>query len=247
MKGVLHNVGGMDLSGSFSVGRTLPGIDLLNREMKDFQSFVGALSVKGAGPFGGFTEDLVNFVGATSDWVRDRARGGEVLATMPGAIGAVGKAYDAWVMQNLKPTQGVLDKAGKRVVEDPPGSGKFRDLTNWELIGMAMGGNPAVLSRAREMNYTLVGEQMYWRTKQQTLLDNRWEAVRSGDTERLRKADKAIVDFNASVPKGYESVKITGKTKADSLRSHRTTVRNREQMKTQKSMRSVGREVEAAW
>jgi len=247
MHGMLGNFAGMDLSGSFSLGRILPGVDMLNRDYKNFAEWAGSFATKSAGAFGGFTEDLVKFVSASWEVAHGQGRVGEALKELPGAIGAIGKAVDAYILQSMQPTYGVLDKSGARLVEDPPGSQNFRDLTNWELVGMAAGGNPTVLARKREMDFMEVSEQIYWRTRQQTLLDARWKAVRTGDGEMLGAVDAKIDQFNKNLPKGYEGIRISGKTKADSIKTHRRTVRNKEADKTSRKFRGVQSNVEAGF
>jgi hypothetical protein len=247
MNGMLSNVGGMDLSGSFSLGRILPGVDMLNRDYKNFSEWLGSFTAKSAGAFGGFTEDLVKFAAASWELAKGHARGMEPFKELPGAMGAIGKAYDAFVLQKLQPTYGVLDRSGARVVEEPPGSGNFRDLTNWELIGMALGGYPTVLSRSREMNGMEVGEQIYWRTKQQTLLDARWRAIRTGNKPVEEEVERDIEHYNKTLPKGYEAMAITGKVKAESLKSHRKSVKRKEQDRVMKKLRGVQSDINAGF
>lgn len=247
MHGMLGGFAGMDLSGSFSLGRILPGVDMLNRDYKNFAEWAGSFATKSAGAFGGFTEDLVKFAAASWEVAKGTGRVGEAFKELPGAMGAIGKAVDAYILQSMKPTYGVLDKAGARLVEDPPGSRNFRDLTTWELVGMATGANPEVLARKREMDFMEVSEQIYWRTRQQTLLDARWKAVRTGDTEMLHTVDSRIDQFNRGLPKGYEGIRISGKTKADSLKTHRKTVQNRESDRTARKFRGVQSDVGAGF
>lgn len=247
MHGMLGNFAGMDLSGSFSLGRVLPGVDMLNRDYKNFAEWAGSLATKSAGAFGGFTEDLVKFAAASWEVVKGTGRVGEALKELPGVMGAIGKAVDAYVLQSMHPTYGVLDKAGARLTEDPPGSGNFRDLTNWELVGMATGANPAILARKREMDFMEVSEQIYWRTRQQTLLDARWKAVRTGDTDMLHTVDGKIDQFNKGLPKGYEGIRISGKTKADSLKTHRKTVQNQENDRPARKFRGIQSDVSAGF
>lgn len=228
MHGLLSNVAGMDLSGSFSLGRIIPGVGLINRQFDNPAETMGMLATKMAGPFGGFVEDMLNVITKSWAWMQGNARGTEVLKEFPGELGALGKAWDAYTLQQLNPTGAVLSKSGARLVEDPPGSGTFRNLTNWEMIGMALGGNPAVLSRSRDMNFHEIGEQIYWRTKQSTLLDARWKAINTHDDERLKIVDAAIVEYNQSLPVGYERMAITGKMKSDSIKTHRMAVRKAE-------------------
>jgi hypothetical protein len=230
--GLLSNVAGMDLSARLSLGRMLPGISMVNREWRKPEEWMGTLMVKGAGPFGGWTESVFGFIGEFFHWAYQgfpATKAGEAAKELPGELGALGRAYDAWVKQQLNPTGAVLDKSGARVVEDPPGSGEFRDLTTWELIGMALNANPAVLARSREMNFYETGEYVYWVTRQQKLLDDRWDAVNTKDEKLLATVDKMIEDYNDSLPKGYERLRITGKMIGDSIRTHRKTVRKKEQ------------------
>ena len=241
--GMLSNVAGMDLSASFSLGRIIPGISMLGKPPETFGDFVGAMGVKAAGAFGGFTEHMWEFMGSLWELAHGRARVGETLGKLPGAAGAIGKAYDAYVLQKLQATHGVLNKSGARVVEDPPGSGKFRDLTNWEMVTMALNANPSVLSHSREMNFMELSEQIYWRTRSQTLLDTRWKAISTRDKEMLEIADSNIQKFNKNLPKGYEAFRVTGKMKADSLRNHQKRVRDMEQGRVQKRLRGIQADV----
>ena len=104
MHGLMFRAGGFDLSGSFGLGRLLPGTDLLNRDWKKPEDLLGSSMVKFAGPAGGFYSALAK---AMLEFT-----GGEFMEgfkQMPGEIGALAKAFDAML-------------AGARVIDE-----HFRD------------------------------------------------------------------------------------------------------------------------
>ena len=213
LHGAMHDIGGFDLSGKFGLGRALPGTDLLNRDFMDPFTGVGQATLQSAGPAGGIAADGVRMLGKFS---QGDIRGG--FKEFPGFIGSVSRAYDAYLLQENAPTYGVTTNAGERLTWDEK-RGEFRDLTKKELFGMALGANPAILSKNRAEHYMLKGEQIYWHTRHADLLDKRNRAVRTGDNKMLENVDKEIDRYNDQVPTGH--LRITGKDKALSLRGRR--------------------------
>lgn len=228
--GVLNDFFGYDLSSRVSLGRVIPFMDMLNRDAKDPEAWLGSAAVKTSGPFGGFTTAVIEMVATGIKWAKGEARGTEILAKMPGMIGYIGKSLDAWILQGLQPGEGagVINKQGVRMTEDPVGSGNFRDLTNAELVGMALGLQPTFVARSREAAFAIMSEQVYWNTRIGVLLDARFNAIATGDDKRLEQIDRAIDKFNDSLPEGYESLMITGKVMRKSLESKRQNVDKKE-------------------
>lgn len=241
MHGLLHDLGGFDLSGSFGLGRILPGTDLLTKErpMTALEA-MGSLVTVSAGPAGSFYKSVVEAVGYLKD--------GEVVEAgkaMPGAIGAVSKAIDAKVRQELRPTYGVTSKDGRRMTWDEEKQ-EFRDITTKELAGMAMGFNPTILSENREKNFAVMSEVFYWQTRRSDIVDRYWQAVRSGDQELRLEVLAAKDKYNAQVPDA--KLRVTGKDLAESVRNHRKQVRAGEKYGTaQKKYRGVAQEVGGAY
>jgi len=241
MHGLLHDLGGFDLSGSFGLGRVLPGTDMLVKEkpMTALEA-MGSLVTVSAGPAGSFYKSVVEAVGHLKD--------GEVVEagkSMPGAIGAVSKAVDAKLRQDLRPTYGVTSKDGRRMTWDEEKK-EFRDITTKELAGMSLGFNPTILAENREKNFAVMSEVFYWQTRRSDVMDRYWQAVRSGDQELRLEVLAAKDKYNAQVPDG--KLRITGKDLAESVRNHRKQVKVGEKYGTaMKKYRGVAEEVGSAY
>ena len=241
MHGLLHDLGGFDLSGSFGLGRVLPGTDILVKEkpMTALEA-MGSLVTVSAGPAGSFYKSVVEAVGHLKD--------GEVVEagkSMPGALGAVSKAVDAKLRQDLRPTYGVTSKDGRRMTWDDERK-EFRDITTKELAGMSLGFNPTILAENREKNFAVMSEVFYWQTRRSDMMDRYWQAVRSGDQELRLEVLAAKDKYNAQVPDG--KLRITGKDLAESVRNHRKQVKVGEKYgTTMKKYRGVAEEVGSAY
>lgn len=241
MHGLLHDLGGFDLSGSFGLGRMIPGTDLLTKEkpMTALET-MGSLLTAASGPAGSFYKSVLEAVG--------HLKGGEVVEagkSMPGALGAVSKALDAKLRQDLKPTYGVTTKDGRRMTWDAE-TEEFRDITTKELAGMALGFNPTILAENREQNFAVMSEVFYWQTRRSDMMDRYWQAVRSGDQELRLEVLASKDKYNAQVPQA--KLRITGKDLADSVRTHRKQVRAGENYgASQKKYRGVAQDVQGAY
>ena len=232
MQGLMHNAGGFNLSGSFGLGRMLPGTDLLNRNWSKPEEIIGNLGVKFSGPAGGFYMDMVKALG---QFGRGNLREG--MKELPGAVGAVAKAADAYILQEDNPTYGVMTKTGVRLTWDAKKE-EFRDLTTGELVGMALGAQPTLVSQNRDEFYTTQGEVIYWQTRRGDLLDRYWQAHKTGD-EELREDVLAEIDrYNEGVPD--TKLRVTGKDRALSIKTRRRANRLAETQGTsQKRYRGV--------
>lgn len=213
LHGILHDFMGFDMSGKFGLGRVLPGTDLLNRDFQDPFTGVGQATLQSAGPAGGIAADGIRMLGKFG---QGDIRGG--FKEFPGVIGAVSKAYDAYLSQENASTYGVTTPSGERLTWDQQ-RGMFRDLTGKELVGMALGFTPKILSENRTEHYLEKGEEIYWRTRHSDLLDKRFRAVRTGDASMLENVTKEISKYNEQVP--TQQLRITGKDQAVSLRGRR--------------------------
>jgi hypothetical protein len=236
MHGLLHNMTGFDLSGSFGLGRLLPGVDLLNREFKKPEEALGKSVMTFAGPAGGFYGDVVAALRELSK--------GEFMAAgkeLPGATGAVFKAMDAYIKQESQPTYGVTTKSGARLTYDTR-MGEFRDLTTKELVGMALGANPTLLSQNREKGFTQMGEIIYWQLRRGDLMDKYWKAVRQEDADARAAIREDVLKFNEEIPD--HGLRITGKDLASSVKTRKKANASVENRGTsQKRYRGIADEV----
>lgn len=240
MHGFLHDFGGFNVSASFGLGRVIPGTDLLNRNFRNAEEFMGHQVKAMSGPAGSFYEAIISalILGANGEW----AEAGKAL---PGAIGAVTKSMDAWLDQNNRPTYGVTTKDGKRLTVDLE-TGEPRDLTTKELVGMALGANPTMLAVNRELHFRVSSEVMYWNIRRSDLMDKYRKAVITGDEEGRDEVREAVAKFNSQVP--HRTIRLTQKDLNDNLRTWRRAVQAKERHQvTGKMYRRLGDELEPAY
>lgn len=220
LHGALHDFMGFDLSGKFGLGRVLPGTDLLNRNFQDPFTGLGQATVQMAGPAGGTAADGLRMLGKFSQ--------GDIIGGVkefPGVIGSMAKAWDAYLLQENTPTAGVTLKDGTRLTWDEK-RGEFRDLTTKELLGMALGANPAILSKNRAEHFAMKGEQIYWENRRGDLTDKYWRALRTGDMEMLEKVQGQIEKYNEVAPDF--SLSIRQKDLNSQIRGRRKAARDAE-------------------
>ncbi len=220
LHGALHDFMGFDLSGKFGLGRVLPGTDLLNRNFQDPFTGLGQATVQMAGPAGGTAADGLRMMGKFSQ--------GDIIGGVkefPGVIGSMAKAWDAYLLQENTPTAGVTLKDGTRLTWDEK-RGEFRDLTTKELLGMALGANPAILSKNRNAHFEMKGEQIYWENRRGDLTDKYWRALRTGDMEMLEKVQGQIEKYNEVAPD--VSLSIRQKDLNSQIRGRRKAARDAE-------------------
>ena len=242
MHGLLHDIAGFSVSGSFGLGRMLPGTDLLvkEKEMTSLET-IGSLVTASSGPAGNFYKSVLEAIGTVAEdpfsgraWVE----GGK---KMPGAIGNVSKAVDMELRQRMKPTYGVTTKKGQRMTWDEEKK-EFRDITTKEILGQALGFAPTILVENREKNFAVQSEEFYWQGRRSDLMDRYWQAVRSGDEKLRNEVIKAQDEFSKNVPD--RNLRITVRQRIESTREHRKQVTAAEKYgTTQKKYRGVVGEV----
>ena len=245
MHGLLHDAGGMNLSGSFGLGQIIPGTEMLNRSFNDVGDLVGKGVAEVSGPAGGVAEDLIKVLALTPKVLSGRATVPEVMKELPGATGAMGRALDAYHKQSLRPTYGVTTKGGERLVQDLE-TGEYRDLSDYELAMMALGANPAVLATNRERKFSQTGEIIYWRTRRAGLLETYRKAVAEKDLEKRKASQAAIDEYNDQVPNF--KMKITVKDRLQTVRDMKKRNRKLERgQSTEKRYNSLVKDVDEAF
>jgi hypothetical protein len=207
--GLLHDVGGFNLSNSFSLGKLLPMPDL-NRKYDNSAELIGNAFIGMTGPAGSFAESMLEVVGELSD-----GKPMEAAKRAPGLIGAVSKTLDAYTLQEARPTYGLVAKDGSRLTRDPK-TGEFRDLTNVELLGMALGANPTIKAVNQEQRWRVTGEQMYWTTRRSNLIAAWVQARELGDEADKAAVDKQVAKYNSQVPS--PAMKLSGKALVNSYK-----------------------------
>lgn len=89
-------------------------------------------------------------------------------------------------------------------------------------------------------------ELYYWQGRRSDLMDRYWQAVRSGDEKLRLEVVQAHEDFKQQVPD--RKLWITGKDRAESIRTHKKQVKAGENFGTmQKKYRGVVQGVEQAY
>lgn len=245
MHGLLHNAGGLNLSGSFGLGQIVPGTEMLNRDFEDAGSLIGKGVMEVSGPAGGIVEDIIKVGALVPKVMSGRATVPEMMKELPGATGAVGRALDAHLKQTLRPTYGVTTKSGARLTQDLE-TGEFRDLSDYELAAMALGGNPAVLAENRERNFSKTGEIIYWRTRRAGLLETYRKSVAEKDLEKRKASQAAIDEYNEQVPNF--KMKITVRDRFNTVKDMKKRNRKLERgQSTEKRYNAVVKEVDEAF
>jgi hypothetical protein len=177
-------------------------------------------------------------LGAHGEW-------SEAGKQLPGVIGAVSKAIDAHIDQTNRPTYGVTAKNGKRMTVDLD-TGEYRDVTTMELVGMAMGFNPTMLSVNREAHYRTSAEVMYWNIRRSDLMDKHRKAVTTQDEEGRLEVQEAVRRFNSEIPD--TDLRLTNKDLNDNLRMTKKRIRKAEKNGTDSKMyKDVGRNIQGAY
>lgn len=214
-RGLGANVAGFDVSRSLGFGRVFPGTDVAARSAdQDPEKAVGAATLDMLGPLGGFIKfglEALSAMTSQKTW-KDAAK------KLPGGVGNLVNAY-IWSQEGVKGPNGGL------ITLERTADGKLapRDLTGAEIAGKALGFNPEIVARNREIMFATYDRKMYWQSKRVELLKSYVRARDEGDREAIADTKQAITDFNLDVPTEDWSkhFKITGKDIGDAMKRHR--------------------------
>ena len=201
---------------------------------------VGQGTLATMGPAGGLITDAIRMLGHFG-----QGQVAEGFKQFPGVIGSVSKATDAYLAQQANPTHGVVLSTGERLTWDAERQ-EFRDLTGGELVGMALGLNPSILSQNRDIHFTLKGEEMYWKVRRSDLMDQWARSRRIHDREMEDVYLEKIRAYNESVP--FRSLAITGKDRMTSLKARQGAMRKAEVFgTTSKQARGLARDIRGSF
>jgi len=201
MHGILHNMGGFDLSRSISLGRLVPGTDVLAGE-GDLNFKFTNMAADMTGPFGGTIQGVLQFLtGTDPNWARRAAY------ALPGTTRSL-------LQTHLFANEGVRGSGGHIITRDRDGT--IRDLTGYELMGRALGFQPAIVSQNREIDREQREMQRYWSRRRESVLRTMWEAKIQNDREALADAKESVQRFNEKAPE--KSLRISERDVQQSMR-----------------------------
>lgn len=227
-RGFLHDVLGTDLSGSYSLGKPLPGTGLFDIHARNWQEFVGATFAEFAGPFGGVAKAPIA-LGLDEDIT---AR--DVGKVIPGFVGNIAKAVDA--AQN-----GVTDSKKARILKDEQGA--YRDPTKAEIALIAGGFRLSDVSRHQRLEHLKREQVDYWMGRRTGLKQQYRTAVRDGDAQLRADVEMEIEAYNKEIP--GNSLRLSGKELNQFVRQERRAIHRREQGQYPQKQRAVAADIES--
>jgi len=227
VRGATFNLGGFDLSRSIGQGRLVPGTDVLAEEHGTAKEAIGAGVTALSGVGGGYIQWLVDTIGALSKAGTAGLDMGDVagkqMARLPGGLGNIFKAAQ-WAERDARGPQGGL------IAYDAK-TGRMREIQTWEIVGKAMGFQPASVSAGQNIKAEQYEAREYWTTRQKVLKDAYYQAkVIARDREAVADVNKAIAEFNRKVPS--KNLQITVKKLQQSEAARKRSVKASEELTT---------------
>ena len=226
-RGFLHDVLGTDLSGSYSLGKPIPGLGLINPHAKNWREFVGEAFGELAGPFGGVVKAPLAMA-FDSDLT-----GRDVGNAIPGAGGNIMKAYTA-------ATHGVKSAQKERILKDEQGT--YRDPTKAEIALIASGFRLSAVSKFQNLE-NLKREQVgYWMGRRTGLKQQYRRAIEDKDASLRSDMETEIANFNKEVPS--TALRLSGKELSQFVQQGRKAVGRLERDQYPEKQRSIARDVD---
>lgn len=226
-RGFLHDVLGVDLSGSYSLGKPLPGLGLINPHSQNWREFVGEAFSELAGPFGGVAKAPLA-LGFDQD-----VTGRDVANAIPGAAGSIARAFDA--SQN-----GVKSSKGERILKDAQGA--YRDPTKAEIALMAGGFRLADVARFQNLENLKREQVEYWMGRRTGLKQQYRRAVLDKDPELRKEMEGKILQYNKEIPQ--PQLRLSGKELNQFVRESRRAIQRLEQDRYSQKVRGLSRDVD---
>lgn len=179
LNGASHNAFGVDLSGSLSMGRIIPGLEALAQEGKFSDRVLsGSTDISGAG-----ISFAINVMQAIAD-------------DNPNTLLRFQRALPA-AFQNLSKSAEIAEHGGRI---DKTGA-VVSELSTSDAMLQALGFNPAKSSTEMKEFHAKKQLVLYWQTRRATLMEQYWYAgYIANDREGLADVRNAIREFNASAP-----------------------------------------------
>lgn len=223
-RGFLHDVLGVDLSGSYSLGKPLPGLDLINPRADNWQEFVGEAFQELSGPFGGVVKGGLGLGMAENVGLK------ELGQNLPGALGSLARAGTA-------ASSGIKTGRGERILRDAEGN--LREPTKAEIALLGTGFRLSEVARFQELEALKRQQQDYWNGRRLGLKHQYKKAVEDRDPALRSDVDKAVAEYNAEIPD--RGLRLTGKEMREYVRSSSKAVRKLETDRDPQRIRGLNR------
>lgn len=203
MRGLTWDIGGVDISRSVGLGRIVPGTDVFGSQPNNAKDVWGELAVGVSGIAGGYVSWLMNtgiafnkiHYGLPFETVMNQMgkTGMNQLASLPGGIGGMAKAYQ-WATVDARGPQGGL------LAHDTT-TGKAREVTQGEIMMKALNFQPSAISRSQEAIAAQNDVKIYWQERRKGLNEQYFYAKEiARDREATADALKAMAQFDRDVP-----------------------------------------------
>lgn len=228
-KGFLHDVLGVDLSGSLSLGSPLPGLRLIDPHARNWQEFVGEVFSELSGPFGGAVKAPLAL---THEGDGDISAG-DIGRSVPGFIGAGARAIAA-------ATDGVKTRQGERILRD--GDGNFRDASPMEIALLAGGFRLSEVAKAQELRHFQRERRDYWTGRRTGIKQAYKRAVEQGEVDYQKEVLSDLDEYNKEIP--HWGLRLSMKELNQFVRDSRRRVRKGENQIHSKRDRDLFRAVE---
>jgi hypothetical protein len=209
-RGLFHNIGGVDLSGSYSLGTPLPGTGLFDPHANTWREFIGEAFEEFTGPFGGAIKGGVGLA------VEDKDIGLKQLGqNLPAAAGSVARAA-------TMATEGLVTSRGDRILKDEEGD--FRDPTTGEILATGAGFRLTEVAEFQQLRNLKRQQADHWSARRLQIKRQFKEGYK--DPKTRSEMIEVIRKFNAEVPFG--GLRIGGKELSDFLKRDITRIRKLE-------------------
>ncbi len=227
-RGFLHDVLGVDLSGSYSLGTPLPGTGLFDIQARNWQEFVGAAFGEFAGPFGGMVKAPAA-LGTDADGITMK----DVGRAVPGFVGNIAKGIDA-------AQGGVTTSKGVRILKDEQGA--YRDPTKAEIALIAGGFRLSTVANYQNLEKLKREQVDYWMGRRTGLKQQFRTAVKDKDPELRADVEEAIREFNKEIPN--RGLHLSGKELMQFVRQNQRTIRKLEQNRYPEKQRGLMKDID---
>jgi hypothetical protein len=225
-RGFLHDVLGADLSGSYSLGKPLPGLGLIDSHADNWREFVGETFEEFAGPFGGVVKSGIGL------GMSDEVGAKELGQNLPGTAGSIARAVNA-------ADTGLKSSRGERILRDEKGN--LREPTTVELVAIGAGFRLAEAARFQELEALKKQQTDYWNGRRLGLKKSYQKAIEDRDPAVREDVLKAVAEYNAEIP--HRALKLTGKELREYVRGRTKAVRRLEQDRDPRRIRALNRDI----
>ena len=225
-RGFLHDVLGADLSGSYSLGKPLPGLGMINPQADNWKEYAGEFFAELSGPFGGVVK------GGLELGLSDDIGMKELGKSLPGAAGAIARAVSA-------SEQGVKSSRGERILRDE--NGNLREPSALEIAAIGAGFRLTEVAKFQEVERLKRQSADYWNGRRLGLKKAYKRAVDERNPEAREDVLKSVVEYNDEIPD--RGLRLSGKEMREYVRTTSKAVRRLEQDRDPARVRGLHRDI----